>query len=70
MVMFFFLVLEQPEVKLVEKNQYLVDYTYQFDFAKMASENNIKIFSLISSLGANQNSFSFIQELKEPWKIE
>ncbi len=47
-----------------KKNQYLVDYTYQFDFAKMASENNIKIYSLISSLGANQNSFFFYPRIK------
>ena len=47
-----------------KKNQYLVDYTYQFDFAKMASENNIKIYSLISSLGANENSFFFYPRIK------
>ena len=47
-----------------KKNQYLVDYTYQFDFAKMASENNIKIYSLISSIGANQNSFFFYTRIK------
>ena len=30
----------------------------------MASENNIKIYSLISSIGANQNSFFFYPRIK------
>ncbi len=47
-----------------KKNQYLVDYTYQFAFAKMASENNVKIYSLISSVGANKNSFFFYPRIK------
>ena len=44
--------------------QYLVDYTYQYEFAKMASDNGIKIYSLVSSLGANENSLFFYPKLK------
>ena len=47
-----------------KKKQYLVDYTYQFAFAKMASENNVKTYSLISSVGANKNSFFFYPRIK------
>ena len=36
--------------------QYLVDYTYQYEFAKMASDNRVKTYSLVSSLGSNENS--------------
>ncbi|MDA8956281.1 NAD(P)H-binding protein [Flavobacteriales bacterium] len=45
-------------------NQYLVDYTYQYEFAKMASENGVKTYSLVSSLGANENSLLFYPKIK------
>lgn len=45
-------------------NQYLVDYTYQYEFAKMASENGVNTYSLVSSLGANENSLLFYPKIK------
>ena len=42
-----------------KKEQFLVDYTYQYEFAKIASENGVFNYSLISSIGANQNSFYY-----------
>ena len=42
-----------------KKEQYLVDYTYQYEFAKMASENRVSHYSLVSSLGAYDKSFFF-----------
>ena len=44
--------------------QYLVDYTYQYEFAKMASNNGIKYYALISSVGSNENSFFFYPKIK------
>ena len=39
--------------------QFLVDFSYQYDFAKIASENKVRMLSLVSSLGANENSLFF-----------
>ena len=48
-----------------DKNkQYLVDFTYQFEFAKMASENGVKNYSLVSSVGADEKSFFFYPKIK------
>ena len=47
-----------------EKEQFLVDYTYQYEFAKMASENGVNHYSLVSSIGANKNSFFFYPKMK------
>lgn len=47
-----------------KENQYLVDFTYQYDFAKIASDNGVSTFSLISSLGANNNSLFFYTKIK------
>ena len=47
-----------------KKNQYLVDYTYQYEFAKMASENGVKTYSLVSSIGANKKSIFFYPRIK------
>ena len=44
--------------------QYLVDYTYQYEFAKMASNNGIKHYALISSVGSNEKSFFFYPKIK------
>ena len=44
--------------------QYLVDYTYQYEFAKMASDIGINHFSLVSSAGANERSFFFYPKIK------
>lgn len=47
-----------------KKNQYLVDYTYQYNFAKIASENGVKEYSLVSSMGANKSSLFFYPKIK------
>ena len=44
--------------------QYLVDYTYQYEFAKIASENGVDTLSLISSVGANKKSPFFYPKIK------
>ena len=47
-----------------EKEQFLVDYTYQYEFAKIASKNGINHYSLVSSIGADKNSFFFYPKIK------
>ena len=47
-----------------KEKQYLVDYTYQYEFAKIAAENGVPIYSLISSTGANENSPFFYPKIK------
>ena len=47
-----------------KNKQFLVDYTYQYEFAKMASENGVSHYSLVSSIGANKNSFFFYPKIK------
>ena len=47
-----------------KKEQYLVDYTYQYEFAKMASDNGVTNYSLVSSTGANSNSSFFYPQIK------
>jgi len=47
-----------------KKEQHLVDYTYQFEFAKMASENRVANYSLVSSTGANAKSLFFYPRIK------
>ena len=47
-----------------KKGQFLVDYTYQYEFAKMASDNGVNHYSLVSSIGANKNSFFFYPKIK------
>ena len=47
-----------------KNKQFLVDYTYQYEFAKMAAENGVSHYSLVSSIGANKNSFFFYPKLK------
>ena len=46
------------------KEQFLVDYTYQYKFANMASENGVSHYCLDSSIGANKNSFFFYPKIK------
>jgi hypothetical protein len=46
------------------KQQYLVDYTYQYEFAEMASDNGVNNYSLVSSTGANEKSFFFYPKIK------
>lgn len=47
-----------------KEKQYLVDYTYQYQFAEIASENGVPIYSLVSSTGANENSPFFYPKIK------
>ena len=47
-----------------KKEQFLVDYIYQYEFAKIASKNGISHYSLVSSIGANENSFFSTQKLR------
>ena len=47
-----------------KSRQYLVDFTYQYDFAKIASENRVNQYFLVSSLGANKKSFFFYPKIK------
>ena len=45
-------------------NQYKIDYTYQYETAKIAAENGVPVYVLISSAGANSNSLNFYVSLK------
>jgi uncharacterized protein YbjT (DUF2867 family) len=47
-----------------KENQYLVDYTFQYDFAKIASENGVHKYFLVSSIGANEKSKLFYIRIK------
>ena len=47
-----------------KKEQYLVDYTYQYKFAKIAFENGVANYSLVSSTGANAKSLFFYPRIK------
>lgn len=44
--------------------QYKIDYTYQYEVAKTASENGVSGYALVSSLGANPDSGSFYPRIK------
>lgn len=47
-----------------KENQYRVDYTYQYEFAKAASGNEIPTYVLVSSLGADPKSSVFYSRMK------
>ena len=47
-----------------KKEQYLVDYTFQHEFAKIAAINGVENYSLVSSTGANANSPFFYPKIK------
>ena len=47
-----------------QNNNLEVDYTYQYNLAKISSENNVKTLSLVSSSGANENSLFFYTRIK------
>lgn len=49
--------------------QYLVDYTYQYEFAKIASNNGVANYSLVSSIGANEKSPFFYPKIKGKLEI-
>ena len=44
--------------------QYEIDFTYQYEFAKIAAENDVAIYSLVSSVGANAKSSFFYPKIK------
>ena len=44
--------------------QYKIDYTYQYEFAKIAAENGLANYSLVSSIGANAKSSFFYPKIK------
>ena len=44
--------------------QYLVDFTYQYEMAKFASENGVLSYSLVSSAGADSKSKMFYSKIK------
>ena len=45
-------------------NQYEVDYTYQYEFAKMALNNGVDHYALVSSYGADETSMFFYLKIK------
>jgi uncharacterized protein YbjT (DUF2867 family) len=47
-----------------KENQYRVDFTYQYEFAKAASENGVPTYLLVSSMGANPKSSVFYSRMK------
>ena len=47
-----------------KENQYRVDFTYQYDFAKAAAENGVGAYILVSSIGANPKSSVFYSRIK------
>ena len=44
--------------------QYKIDFTYQYEFAKAASENGVGKYLLVSSAGANSKSSNFYLRMK------
>ena len=53
-----------------KENQYLVDFTYQYEFAKAASENGVPTYILVSSMGANPKSSVFYSRIKGELETE
>jgi len=47
-----------------KENQYKVDFTYQYECAKAASENGVNTYCLVSSVGANSKSKIFYSRIK------
>lgn len=47
-----------------KENQYRVDYSYQFEFAKAASENGVPNYLLVSSMGADPKAKVFYSRMK------
>ena len=45
-------------------NQHRVDFTYQYEFAKAASQNGVPVYVLVSSLGADSKSSVFYSRMK------
>lgn len=47
-----------------KSKQYEVDFTYQYEFAKMALDNGVNHYALVSSYGADQTSLFFYLKMK------
>ncbi|MGK0387688.1 MAG: hypothetical protein ACI94Y_000414 [Maribacter sp.] len=47
-----------------KERQYTIDFQYQYNAAKAASENGVKKYLLVSSAGANHKSPSFYTKMK------
>lgn len=47
-----------------KENQYRVDFTYQYEFAKAAAENAVPTYLLVSSMGADPKSSVFYSRIK------
>lgn len=47
-----------------KENQYRVDYTYQYEFARAAAENSVPVYVLVSSMGADSKSSVFYSRMK------
>nr|WP_321451421.1 NAD(P)H-binding protein [uncultured Carboxylicivirga sp.] len=47
-----------------KEQQYKVDYTYQYEFAKLAAQNEVKQYVLVSSMSANSQSKAFYLRIK------
>ena len=47
-----------------KEQQYEIDYNCQHEFAKIAAENGVAIYSLVSSVGANAKSSFFYPKIK------
>jgi uncharacterized protein YbjT (DUF2867 family) len=47
-----------------KENQYNVDFTYQYNFAKAAADNGVPVYVLVSSMGANAKSSVFYSRIK------
>jgi uncharacterized protein YbjT (DUF2867 family) len=45
-------------------SQYRIDYTYQYQMAKIASANNVPVYVLVSAAGANPSSSFFYPRIK------
>ncbi|MCU4166427.1 NAD(P)H-binding protein [Carboxylicivirga caseinilyticus] len=47
-----------------KENQYEVDFTYQYEFARLAADNDVKEYILVSSVSANARSKAFYLRIK------
>jgi uncharacterized protein YbjT (DUF2867 family) len=47
-----------------KEKQKLVDFNYQLEFAEIAKKNSVENYVLISSTGADENSFFFYNKIK------
>jgi len=47
-----------------KSNQFKIDYTFQYETAKVASENEVGVYVLVSSYGANEKSGLFYPRMK------